>query len=599
MQAIKPRNQMDPALCWRLEDMVATDALWQERLTEALADCDAFGRYAGALGESPEALLAALEALFALDERVTRLTTYAHMRRDEDNANPTYQGMAERSVALCVRYASATAFVSPELLAAADSVRAWMDGADFAPYRRYLYEVLRGAPHTLSPEGEGLLSLMGEVTGAPETIFSMLHDADMTFPEIDDGQGGRVRITSGRYIPLLESPDRAVRKAAYEGYYDSFAQVKNTMAATFAASLKKDAFLARARKYPSALAMSLDADEVPEAVYTSLIEAVHAHLPAMYRYVDLRKRALGLEEIHMYDLYTHIVDEVEMEIPYEKAWDMVLEALAPLGEDYRKLLLQARAGGWVDVYENEGKTSGAYSNSVYGVHPYVLLNYQNTLDNALTLAHELGHAMHSALSNAHQPYATAGYPLILAEVASTVNEALMTRYLLDHTSGKERLYILNNYLETIRTTVYRQVMFAEFEMKAHQRAEAGEDLTPQSICDLYGQINQTYYGPDMVTDERIALEWARIPHFYSTFYVYKYATGFSAALAIATAILEGKPGALEGYLAFLSSGGSDKPLALLKRAGVDLTQPEAVDNCLRVFEDTLAQMEELLAVGAK
>lgn len=593
-----PRRQdLDPAFTWRLEDLFATDEAWEAEFASAKAAVTDISAYSGRLGESATTLLEALDARFALALSVERLYAYAHMRRDEDNAHTACQALADRATALMVETESATAYFTPEILALPPEKL--MDGLSrcegLAVYSQYLDEIVRQRDHVLSAPEEKLLAMAGEVAEGPGAIFTMLNNADMWFPTVRDENGDDVELTHGRYIPLMESRDRGVRRAAFEALYGVYGKYSNTLCASLSSSVKKDIFFARARKYPSALASALDPDNVPQAVYDSLIAAVRSALPDMHRLVRLKKRALGLSQMHMYDLYVPLAEETGMRIPYREACGIVCEGLAPLGGAYVDRLRQGvEREGWIDVYENQGKTSGAYSWGVWGGHPYVLLNWNDTLDNVFTLAHELGHSMHSFLSNGAQPYAKSAYPLLLAEVASTCNEAILMDFMLRGTAGRSaRMYLLGYFLEQFRTTMFRQVMFAEFEKITHAMAESGEALTPAGLREVYHRLNTDYYGPDMIVDEAVDIEWARIPHFYRPFYVYKYATGFASAVYLSRTVLEGGAAERERYLNFLSGGGSDYPLNLLRRAGVDLTRPDTVADALKTFGEIITEMEDL------
>ena len=464
-------------------------------------------------------------------------------------------------------------------------------------YRLLLEEITRYKPHTLSASEEAIMAQVSELASAPGKIFGMLNNADIKFPMITNEKGEEVELTKGRYTQFMESKDRRVRKEAFEALYATYGKHRNTIAATLASVVKRDVFYARTRKYESALKASLFADNIDQSVYDNLIETVRDHLPLMHRYVALRKKLLGLDELHMYDLYVPMVQEVEMEIPYEQAVSTIKEALQPLGEDYGKVLEEGFTSGWIDVYENEGKTSGAYSWGAYTTHPYVLMNYQDNVNNMFTLAHEMGHALHSYYSNKTQPYTYADYRIFVAEVASTLNEALLMNHMLEKTTDKaERLYLINYYLEQFRGTLFRQTMFAEFEKLIHANSEKEVPLTADSLSEWYRELNVAYHGDEMIVDEQIDLEWARIPHFYNNFYVYKYATGFSAATALSKQILEEGHPAVERYLSFLKSGGSDYPLNLLKKAGVDMTSPQPIKDALAVFKDLLDELEELVGV---
>ncbi|MDD4797299.1 MAG: oligoendopeptidase F [Eubacteriales bacterium] len=596
-QALPTRAQADKEFCWHLEDIFATDAAWEDDYRQTQTRMQAFAQHKGTLGQSPGHLQAVLDEMTQLLWQSERLYVYARMRRDEDNANAFYQALADRAASLSVALGGELAFVEPEILSIdADVLAAWQRGAEgLAPYRYYLDTVARRRAHTLDAQQERLLAMAGELGEAPHTIFSMLNDADLTFPTILGEDGQPVQITHGRYIPLMESRDRRVRQAAYEGLYATFASFRNTLAAAYAASVKKDIFFARTHNFPSALQASLEDDAVPVAVYDALIDAVRDRLPALYRYMDIRRRALGVDELRLYDIYTPIVQDVDVRYTYAQAQDVVRRGLSALGQDYIDTMMHGiRQGGWVDVYENQNKTSGAYSWGVWGTHPYVLLNWNDTLDNTFTLAHELGHAMHTHLADSSQTFLNSQYPLILAEVASTTNEILLANHLLRTlTDKRQRLLLLNYMLEQIRTTVIRQTMFAEFEKKTHALAEDGQALTPESLSALYRQLVEDYFGPGVVADDHIAMEWARIPHFYRAFYVYKYAVGFSAALAFADMVQSGADGR-ERYLDFLRSGGSDYPLELLKKAGVDLSQPDTVAHCLDYFARLVEEFESLM-----
>ncbi len=589
-----PREQMDPAFTWRLEDLFPTDQDWERAYAQCEERIASLGALEGRLTAGPEALAQGLTELYAVAHDGEKLYVYARMRRDEDNARTLYQGMADRAMSLLVRLDSAKAFVEPELLTLTDeTLREWMAQPALKDYRVYLRDLIRQRAHVLGRREEELLAMSGEMAQAPDTIYTMLADADLRFPLVRNERGEEVELTQGRFISLMESRDREVRRNVFEKFYDTWASVGNTTAALYAASVKKDAFYAQARHYESARQSALFDDNVDEAVYDALIDAVHAGLPLLHRYVALRKRVLGLDEIHMYDLYNPIVPETEVEISYERAKEYCLKGLAPLGEDYLAVLRQAFQGDWIDVYPNRGKSSGAYSWGVYGTHPYVLMNFQGTLDSAMTLAHEMGHAMHSYYSHGAQPYATSEYSIFVAEVASTVNEMLVSETLMEDADRGFQMVLLNNLLDQFRGTVFRQTMFAEFERAVHGLAREGKAITREVLDGLYRELNLRYYGPEMVVDERIDGEWARIPHFYRSFYVYQYATGFSAAVALSRQVRLG--GGAERYRAFLKEGGSDYPIEQLKRAGVDLTKPDAVQGCLKAFEEALERLEGLLS----
>lgn len=591
------RSEMPRESQWRLEDICSSDEQWEAEFRALQQDMQKLSAYRGKLGTSASVFADALCADSECSHKVERLFVYARMRRDEDNARSVYQGMTDRAQALSVELGTLTSYMAPEILTIPDETiwRFFEEDKRLEPHRFGMERLLRKRPHMLSDKEERLMAMAGEVLEVPDTVFTMIDASDMRFGHITDEKGRRVEITHGRYTEMMRSFDRRVRKEAFEGLYESYRKQLNTIAATYSGSVKTDIFVSKARNYDSSLQASLFADNVSVDVYDKLIEAVHAHLPAMHEYMKLRKKILGVEELHCYDLYVPLVPDVEFPYTYEDSKNLVLEACKPLGKEYGDVLAGAFTDGWIDVYENRGKTSGAYSWGVYGTHPYVLLNYQEGLDHTFTLAHELGHAMHSYLSDTSLPYETAQYPILLAEVASTVNESLLQRYLLRTLSDPaQKKYLLNYYLEQFRTTVYRQVMFAEFEREAHAMAERGEPLTADSLCDLYGRLNTLYYGDALVQDEQIRWEWARIPHFYRAFYVYKYATGFSSAVALTKRILEEGDGAVADYLQFLRSGGSRDPLPILRDAGVDLETPQPVSQCLEAFAAALHEFAELM-----
>jgi len=592
-QTLKTRQEIDPALTWNLQDIFESDEQWESLWQTAREAIDAFPSYQGTLAESPASLLAALTESDRIELMLERLYVYARMHRDEDNAVAKYQGMADRAMQLNVAFGEKSAFLTPEIVAMdEEKLLRFIDDDCLKTYRHGLENLNRKRAHALSEPEERLLALASEPLNGADTIFTMLNNVDITFGTVENEQGENIELSHGNFRIFLESQNREVRKNAFETFYASFERLKNTLAASYATSVKTDVFYARARRYDGALAGALFGNNVPVSVYDGVIEAVHERLGSMQEYLALRKKALGVEQLHMYDLYVPMVKDIDMPMTYEQAKALVKEALAPMGEEYAQLLDRAYNERWIDVCENRGKTSGAYSWGAYGTHPYVLLNYQDTVDYAFTLAHELGHAMHSYYSDTEQEFPNAAYKIMVAEVASTVNEVLLMRHLLQkETDPQRKAYFLNHFLEQFRTTVYRQTMFAEFEKKAHAMCENGEPLTVESLSDMYRELNETYYQ-GVVVDDQIAIEWMRIPHFYNAFYVYQYATGFCSAVAIAESILKGE--GLAAYQAFLKSGGSDYPIALLQRAGVDLTKKESITTALDVFESTVQQLKELL-----
>lgn len=597
MQNIKKRSEIDRQFQWDLEKMYPELTAWEKDFQEVKGLVQELAQKEGSLHISGPNLYETLQLSEQIDRKTEKLYVFARMRRDEDNQNSQYQALFERIQGLAVEAGGVGSFIVPEILSMDEKLlwEAVEHTEGLGLYRHFFEELLRQKSHVLSPEEEKLLAMSADVGGAPQQIFTMLNNADIRFPSVKNEKGEEVEITKGRYTSLMESRDRDVRKNTFQGFYSSYEKLLNTIGATLASSVKKDVFYSKVRKYPSALAGSLDGDNIETAVYDRLIESVHAKLPYMYRYLELRKRLLKLDQLHMYDIYAPLIENYDMHIPYEEAKATVLKALQPLGEDYLKVLQAGMNGGWIDVYENEGKTSGAYSWGCYDSQPYVLMNYESHLDDMFTLAHELGHSMHSYYSNTTQPYVYSQYPIFLAEVASTVNESLLSDYLLKTSqSREEKLYILNHYLEQFRGTVYRQTMFAEFEKIIHAHAEQGEGLTPELFNQVYMDLNRLYYGEDTVLDDEIRMEWARIPHFYTAFYVYKYATGFSAATMLKQQIVtEGAP-AVERYRRFLASGCSQYPVQTLQAAGVDLLTPEPVEKSLDYFNHLMDEMEDLL-----
>lgn len=579
-----------------MEDLYATNELWEEDFAKLQKGIEEMRAFEGTLAQSAENLLKMQEKSDELNQLLENVYVYANQKLHEDTANAYYQGLAGRAQMLMMNLSEVTSYIEPEILSIPEEVLEQMLQTEgLKKYETYFRRILHKKEHILSKEMEELLAGAAEIAEAPSDIFAMFNNADIKFPVIQDENGEPVEITHGSYMRLLDSQDRRVRKDAFCGVYDTYGKHKNTLAAMYRANVKQAGFFAKARKYPSSLAAALDESRIPLSVYDSLLESVHAHLPALHEYVKVRKEKLGVEELHMYDLYVPMVGSCDKKIPYEEAKEIVLNGMAPLGEDYQELLKKGFTEGWIDVYENEGKRSGAYSWGAYGTHPYVLLNYNDSMNNVFTLAHEMGHALHSYHSDEKQDYIYAGYKIFVAEVASTCNEALLIRYLLDHAKDdEEKVYLLNYFLEQFRTTLFRQAMFAEFEKLAHAKSEAGETLTAELLCDLYYGLNQQYFGEAIVVDKEIALEWARIPHFYTPFYVYQYATGFSAAIAISSKILKGEPGIVEKYKEFLSGGSSLDCIDLLKICGVDMTTKEPVEEALKVFEDTLKEFTQYL-----
>ncbi len=593
---IPERKDVAPENTWDLTQIFADDAAWQAAFEAAGQYPARLAAFAGRLGESAETLLAFLKLDDEIGLALEAVYGYASLHADEDTADSAYQNMRGKAMGLGVRIRGASAFAQPEILAIPDGTleRFFAEKKELEVYRRPIEKIRSRREHFLPAAEEKLLAAAGEMAAAPNNIGSVLRNAEMNFPDAVDRDGKTYPLTNGSLTMLLESSDRVLRESAFKTYYRRLGEYRNTVAATLDAQMKQLRFFAGARKYPTTLAASLSRTEVPESVYTSLIDAVHANLDKMYAYVALRKKLLGLDELHMYDVYVPIVEEAEEEISFAQAKETVLEALAVLGEDYLAMLREGFANRWIDVYENRGKRGGAYSSGMSRPHPYVLLNHKDNLDSQFTLAHEMGHALHSYLSTKNQPVCTADYVIFVAEVASTVNEVLLMRHLLGKTEEKkERACLINHFLDKFKGTLYRQTMFAEFELMMGRLSEAGETLTADMLCEKYRELNRLYFGPDMISDEEIALEWARIPHFFYNYYVFQYATGFSAAVAIANRILtEGEP-AVRDYKKFLSSGSSKDPISLLKIAGVDMSTPDPVNSALALFGELVEEMKSL------
>ena len=590
---LKNRADMDPRYTWDLSPIFESDEAWEAALKAASETVKELANIPGTLGDSAESLKAGLDAICAAMEKMDRLYCYAYLRKSGDNGDPRSQEMEARCISLMTAFQSAISFMNPEILAIdSDKLNAFMADERLATYRHMIDDICRARSHTLDAVQEKLLAMMGDAAQPPSNVYDMFESVDMTFEPVIDENGEEQPLSHGSMSVFRESRSRDVRRDAFEKYFRSFEKYINTLAAMYAGSVKFDCYFADVRGFASACESALFGNNIPVALYDSLVSAVSEGLGSMKRYLELRRRALGVDKLHIYDLYVPMVDEVEFDMPYEKACALVKEALKPLGEEYGNLLDRAFSERWIDVYENRGKTTGAYSMGVYGAHPYVLLNYTNTLDDAFTLAHELGHAMHSFRSDAAQDFPNHDYSIFVAEVASTVNEVLLTRHLLKtETDPRRRAYILNHFLEGFRTTVFRQTQFAEFERKAHDMYQTGTPLTAQSLNEAYHALNAKYYE-DVALDSYTDAEWARIPHFYRAFYVYQYATGFCSAVAIAERILN--HGGAADYLRFLSTGCSDYPLNELKIAGVDLTRPETVASAMRVFDESVTEFEQAL-----
>lgn len=594
---VKDRKDIDVKDTWNLESIYANNELWEEDYAALEKDAAEFAKLKGAIEADVSKIPAVLDAYYGLHRRLSKLSVYARMRFDQDTTDSTYQTMSAKIGSLGVKIGAASAFVEPEILSYSKEQleAAEKENERTAYYGRKIEEMLRGQEHTLDAEKEELLAAAGDMAEAPDDIFSMLMNADMKYPDIVLEDGTHLPLTNSTYISYMESPDRAVREGAFKTLYGQIASLKNTFAAIYRGNLKQAKFYAQSRKYSSARAMYLADSNVPESVYDNLLSAVHEALPMMYRYVAVRKKVLGVDKLHMYDVYTPIVAAQNQTYEFEQAKQMVLEALKPMGEDYLSHAREGLENRWIDIYPNKGKKGGAYSWGCYDSQPFILLNYTKNLDSVFTLIHEMGHSIHSYYSITAQDYAYSDYKIFVAEVASTCNECLLMHDLLEKTTDKEqRKYLLNHYLDSFKGTLFRQTMFAEFEKTAHDYCAQGKPLTAEALSQMYLELNQKYFGPDMEKDEEIAYEWMRIPHFYTPFYVYQYATGYSAAVALSAKILkEGKP-AVDAYMSFLKGGESKDPIDLLKMAGVDMTTEKPVADALALFGELVAELEALV-----
>lgn len=591
MEKLPERHEIEEKYKWKLEDIYADgESIEADFLkTEALCDEIQAMQYNISNAEDLSKCLNIFEDMYCL---VDNLFSYSRMRMDEDNSNSKSQILFGRARELSVKADSAAAFLEPQVLQLTEDV---VKNPLLKKYFKYLDEILRKKMHTLSASEEKILAMSTEATGASQEIFSMFNNADIKFPEIENEKGEKIELTKGRYITFMESQNRNVRKAAFNALNDTYGAYKNTLAAAYTSSIKAMKFYSKARKYNSSLEASLDSDNITTSVYENLVNTINSNLHLMHKYVKIRAGALGLEKINMYDIYVPLVEQADDKFSFEQACEMVLSGLSVLGDEYVLVLKKGFESGWIDVYENKGKTSGAYSWGTYLSHPYVLLNYQGTLDNVFTLAHEMGHSLHTYYSSKTQPYIYSQYKIFVAEVASTVNEILLLKHMLSETSDKKtRAFLINHFLETFRGTVFRQTMFAEFEKECHRSYNQGKPLSGDDLCDIHLSLNKKYYGDDCEIDENIKYEWSRIPHYYRSFYVYKYATGFSAAAAIVKMIEDEGAPAVERYLNFLKAGGSEYPLDILKMTGVDLSTPEPIEAGMKMFETLLDEFETLV-----
>lgn len=591
------RKDVPNEYTWDLESLFENQNAWDTEYNRVKKLAKEFEVYTGTVTLSSDNLYKALVDRDNLFRAAENLVVYGHMKLDEDTTNNMSQELSDKGLNLYVEVNEKTSFLEPEILSLdSEQLKSFFkEKSELELYSQFLDDLLRQKAHILSAREESILAQMGEFSNSPQKIFSMLDNADLKFPVIKDETGKDIEITHGNFIPLMESENREVRKAAFEAVYSTYRSFKNTYASILDGDLKKNIFNSKIRNFNSTREASLSNNNIPETVYDNLINSIHDNLDSMHKYMDIRKRALGVDELHMYDLYTPIVKEVDFKIPYSESVELIKTALHPLKEEYSAIMDEAFDTRWIDIYENKGKRSGAYSSGSYDSKPYILLNYHDTLDNAFTVAHELGHSIHSYLTRKTQPYVYGNYSIFVAEVASTANEALLLDHMLKNVKDKnQKLYLLNHYLESFRTTVFRQTMFAEFELKINQQLESGGALTADYLCAEYKKLNELYYGPNVIIDKDIEMEWARIPHFYYNYYVFQYATGFSAAISLSEKILKEGDSAVDKYLEFLKSGESDYPINVLKKAGVDMTTEEPVNNAMALFKRLVDEMDSLI-----
>ncbi|HBG4411610.1 TPA: oligoendopeptidase F [Clostridioides difficile] len=590
------RSTIEEKYKWKIDKVYSSKEEIEKDISKVKNLIQEVKEYKGKLSESKENLYKVLNISENASRIVQNLYVYTHMKQHEDTRINDNQGRATKTEMLSTDLGVATSYIVPEILAIEENkLSEYLKDEKLSFYTKYIKDILRDKPHTLSEREEEILAATSELSTIPENVYDMLAYADMEFPEIEDEEGNKVKLSHSNYSLFIKSKNSRVRKDAFEGEFSTYEKYKNTFASTLYGGIKSEIFYAKTRKYNSAIEASLFSDDVSLDVYNNLISAIDKSIPNLNKYVELKKKFLGLNEIHMYDLYVPLTDKFDMDIPYDKAQDIILEALKPLGEEYLKVIKSAFDEGWIDVYDNEGKKGGAYSWGSYDSHPYILMSYKNDLNSLFTLIHELGHSVHSHYSRTSQPFLYSDYKIFVAEVASTLNELLLINYLLENSKSKdETIYLLNYYLEQFRTTVHRQTMFAEFEKIVHQRVESGEPLTADEFTNIYYKLNEKYYGKSAIVDKQIGIEWARIPHFYSNFYVYKYATGFSAASALSQQILSEGSTAVDRYINFLKSGGSEYPLEQLKSAGVDMTKKESIEEALNVFAELVNKLEKEL-----
>lgn len=593
----RERQDIDNKFKWNLDSLYESEDSWEKDFNKSKEITKQLMKFKGKVGESEDNLFEVLKLSDEIGRIIENLYTYAKMSLDQDTKVSKYQALSDRAESLSVDIGAKTSFIMPEIMdMGSEKVHEYIDNKDeLKLYTQALNELLRQEAHTLSEKEEAIIAQMGELSSSPASIFSMLNNADIVFPKIKNEDGEETEITHGNFIPLMESRNREVRRDAFKALYSTYSSYRNTFAMALNSEVKKNIFYAKVRKYDSALESALDGNNISIDVYNNLIDVVNENLPLMHKYIDIRKKVLKLDELHMYDLYTPMIDEVDMKINYKQAKEMMVEGLKPLGEEYLDIVRTGLDSNWIDVYENKGKQSGAYSWGTYDSNPYILLNYHETLDNVFTLAHEMGHSMHSYYTHNNQPYVYGNYSIFLAEIASTTNESLLMDSLLKNVQKKEdKLFLLNHYLEQFRGTIFRQTMFAEFERDIHEEVESGGTLTADRLSEMYRELNIKYYGKSIIVDEDVDIEWARIPHFYYDFYVFQYATGFSAAVDFSRRILKQDDDTLEKYKAYLKSGSSDYPLEILKNAGIDMTTKEPIENALNLFKELLEEMESLI-----
>lgn len=599
MSVIKKRSEIDDTFKWCMEDVYGNEDEWRTDIAKIKKLFPKLSEMQGKITESADTFQDTIEVMNTIEFLVEKVYFYANQKYYEDLGNSRYQTFSNEASDILTQFYAVSSFVEPELLSAREEkINEYIQTKHMEDYQQYFRDLFRQKRHILSAELEEVLAQTQTFSGGASDIFNVLNNVDLKFKPIVDEKGREAALTHATFILYLESKDRSVRKSAFQSLYQSYYDYRNTLAAIYINSLKKDSFYAKVRNYTSSRQMYLEGNAIPERVYDRLLDTVNANLGLLHQYIRIRKKMLNLDELHLYDIYVPMLDTFNKDISYENAKEMVLEGLKPMGEEYCRLLQEGFDNRWIDVYENEGKKSGAYSWSVYGTHPYVLLNYQPNLNSVFTIAHEMGHALHSYYSNQNQTYSNAGYKIFVAEVASTCNEALLIHHLMNNAADKkEKAYLINHFLEQFRTTLFRQTMFAEFEKTVHEMADKGEPLNCEKLCEIYYALNQKYYGEDIVIDREIEMEWARIPHFYSAFYVYQYATGFSAAVALAGKILKEGEAAVEDYKRFLKAGCSDYPIEILKWAGVDLGSSEPVEMAMKLFGELLNEFEEIMELS--